>query len=88
MHDTGHRGHRKRALFREVNERIRDVSREFGDPPSYHLLCECTNLDCLRRLVVPVDAYEHVRLADDRFLVVPGHEQSADELGKPLPAFG
>jgi hypothetical protein len=64
-----------RSLFREVNERIRDVNVAFGlGPGSYELVCECAHCDCMQRLPVPGDVYDKVRLAAGRFLVANGHE--------------
>jgi len=65
----------KRALAREVNERIRAVNASFGFlPMTFEVLCECERGDCLERLEVPSSAYEEVRGELERFVVVPGHE--------------
>ncbi len=71
----------RRPLFREVNERIREVNASFGpSAPTYEiLLCECGRSDCSARLEVPADVYEVVR-RKERFLVAPGHEQPEAEV--------
>lgn len=64
-----------------MNERIRDVNASFGPagPINEILLCECDRSDCSARLEVPADVYEVVRNEGHRFLVAPGHEESAAE---------
>ncbi|MDQ2911197.1 MAG: hypothetical protein M3R39_09315 [Actinomycetota bacterium] len=65
-----------RSLFREVNERIREVNEAFGlGPSSYELVCECAHCDCMQRLQIPGEVYEKVRATADRYLVAPGHER-------------
>jgi hypothetical protein len=66
------------AVFREVNERIEGLQRDFAltAQEPLHLVCECDRLDCSVGLDVPVDVYERTRQDSARFLVAPGH---ADE---------
>jgi hypothetical protein len=58
------------AVFREVNERINDVTRE--DPAEY--LCECGNATCTETIQMTVADYERVRADPTHFAVLPGHE--------------
>jgi hypothetical protein len=67
------RAGRNEALFRAVNEEIRDVDRRFGVGASA-FVCECADDKCVMRLSVPRDAYTAVRQSSTRFLVAPGHE--------------
>jgi hypothetical protein len=70
---------RRRALFREVNERIRDVSRQFGLPTgSYEVFCECTRPECQLRVVVPGEVYDEIVAGGRQYLVAPGHEEATD----------
>ena len=71
----------RRPLYREVNDRIREVNASFGpSTPTYEiLLCECGRPDCSARLEVPADVYEVVRREGHRFLVAPGHEEPEAE---------
>lgn len=72
-------GSQKRSLFREVNERIRDVNRSFGFlTDTYQILCECAGADCTLQLVIPGHVYEDVR-GNGLFVVARGHE-CADEV--------
>ena len=65
-----------RALLREVNERIRELSAG-GSSPSDRIaaMCECGRGQCQTRIAVPWQVYEDVRVAEHRFLVAPWHEQ-------------
>jgi hypothetical protein len=62
------------ALFREVNERIREISDDFGqqDAP-LDFLCECSDPACVERVVLTRAEYEHVRADSTRFVVAKGH---------------
>jgi hypothetical protein len=65
---------RNEALFREVNERIADVSNSYELDDSLEFLCECGSEGCLDAIPVVRAEYERVRSESDRFLVVDGHE--------------
>ena len=69
---------RNEALFREVNERIAQLSESapaWSPDGAVEFLCECGEEGgCGDRVRVPVDVYDRVRGQDDRFLVKPGHE--------------
>lgn len=74
------RAARNQSLFREVNERIVELSHRFGDearPNAY--LCECLNAECSATIEVPYDEYERLREQGNRFFVLPGHEDRAIE---------
>jgi hypothetical protein len=60
-------------LFREVNERIEDLS---GAASFVTFVCECTDTRCDERVSVTLEEYEHVRADGDHFFVLPGHEAS------------
>jgi len=63
-----------KALLREVNTRIREMSDRFGTTDgSYRLLCECGREDCEERLEVPVAEYDDLRRRSG-FLLAPAHE--------------
>lgn len=62
------------ALFREVNERIREISDSFGqEDATYDFLCECSDPDCTQRVVLTRAEYENVRAESTRFVVAKGH---------------
>jgi len=62
------------ALFRDVNERIREISDTFGQKDaSYDFLCECSDPECAERVVLTAAEYEFVRADSTRFVVAKGH---------------
>jgi hypothetical protein len=67
------------ALFREVNERVEELSNRLagaGDEDSLlaGFVCECSQTACTELLQVTYKTYEAVRENPRRFLVLPGHE--------------
>jgi len=80
----------KRPLFREVNERIRQVNFSFGPESRSNeiILCECSHSECDVRLEVPADVYDTVRTEGHRYLVAPGHEApEAEEVVAGAPNY-
>ena len=62
------------ALFRDVNERIREISDNFGQKDAtYDFLCECSDPACAERVVLTTAEYEHVRAEPTRFVIAKGH---------------
>ena len=62
------------ALFRDVNERIREISDTFGQKDAtYDFLCECSDPGCAEKVVLTPEQYEHVRADSTRFVVAKGH---------------
>jgi hypothetical protein len=68
-------------LFREVNERIAEVTERVQDvvDSDADFYCECASKGCLERIRITVDEYQQVRAHDRHFFVVPGHELPAHE---------
>jgi hypothetical protein len=60
------------ALFREVNERVRDAG-EPGAVGTTEYLCECANVDCTYRVTLTSAEYEAVRADPKQFVVLPSH---------------
>jgi hypothetical protein len=70
------------ALYREVNERIHEVGETLQVLPDGQLLdfrCECGSSECESAVSMTAAEYEHVRSDNDRFAVVPGHENEEIE---------
>ncbi|MFL5920708.1 MAG: hypothetical protein ACJ743_13580 [Gaiellaceae bacterium] len=70
------------ALLREVNERIEEVGKHLQVLPDHQALefrCECGRPDCEAFVSMSVAEYEHVRADNDRFAVVPGHQDEQVE---------
>lgn len=61
------------ALFREVNERVREVATTLGDDGRYEYFCECANKDCTFHVPLATSEYEAIRGDPQQFFVLPGH---------------
>ena len=73
---------RNEALLREVNERIHEVGQRLQVLPDDDLLdfrCECGRDDCDAMVSMTVAEYERVRSDNDRFAVIPGHQDATIE---------
>jgi hypothetical protein len=69
------------AVFREVNERIREVNERFeADPQPLDLICECDDTDCADRICMSAADYEQVRADSRQFAIVPGHSDATVEV--------
>jgi len=69
------------AVFRDVNERIRDTHERFElNPATLDLVCECGQIDCTERLTMSLADYEGVRADPRQFAIVPGHDDEAVEV--------
>ena len=62
---------RNEALFREVNERVKDLTPSEG---GVEFICECGDEQCIDRVRLSADEYERVRSDPVEFFVKPGHE--------------
>ena|SRR5215204_7659697 len=58
------------ALFREVNERIKDVT----GYENAEYLCECGKATCTETIPMTMSDYEILRSDARQFVVLPGHE--------------
>ena len=71
------RSAKNEALLREVNERIDEVGERLQVLPEDEALdfrCECGRPGCESSVSMPADAYKRMRSDNDRFVLVPGHE--------------
>ena len=69
------------AVFREVNERILEISERFETSSEpMDLVCECGDRDCEERISMAMVDYEQVRADPLQFAIVPGHENAAVEV--------
>jgi hypothetical protein len=69
------------ALFRHVNEQIRELDRRLavGADETYGFVCECGNNDCMERIDLSIGEYERIHSDPTRFAVVGGHENTSVE---------
>ena len=62
------------SLFREVNERVKQVNDGFATVGQVtEWVCECTDTTCTQRVPMTLDEYDGVRGGATRFVVAPGH---------------
>ena len=64
-------------LFRNVNERIAELTDKWGG--DLDLVCECADTTCTQRIALTLHEYEQLRQDPHRFAVRPGHEIPAIE---------
>ena len=66
-------GARTQSLFREVNERVVEMSGFDVSSAEMRLLCECADEGCVEPIGVAAGEYESVRRDGNRFFVIRGH---------------
>jgi hypothetical protein len=72
-----HRIAANEALFRDTNERI--ARKNAARTERLEIICECGDPDCLERISVSVDEYEHARNEPTLFLAKSGHIKTGIE---------
>lgn len=77
-HETGARN---QALFRDVNERIEEITDRDGYPrlEPRDFLCECANTECKATISLTRDEYEEIRRIPTRFPIARGHDDAEIE---------
>lgn len=77
---TAERVGKNEALFREVNERIRELNESFDSSGAdlADFVCECSLESCRDYVQLALAEYEEVRAVSTRFLVAPGHVWTPD----------
>jgi hypothetical protein len=76
MKDRKDRIARNEALFREVNERVKEVVPPEG---GIDFICECGDKECIEHVTLTAEEYERVRSDPVEFFVKPGHQIPAVE---------
>ncbi|HEV3478879.1 MAG TPA: hypothetical protein VG144_05470 [Gaiellaceae bacterium] len=75
MDDRAKRIGENEVLFREINERLRELGEGFSlVSEEAEFVCECGNTSCVERLTMPLRTYEKIRSSPTRFFVIKGHE--------------
>jgi hypothetical protein len=63
------------VLFRDVNERLRELGEAFSVvTEEAEFVCECGSGTCTEQVRMPLQEYEAIRADPKRFFVIPGHE--------------
>ena len=65
---------RNQVIFREVNERIREVAEHFDSKSGVAFICECSRRDCAESIGLELDEYRAIRSSPTVFVVASGHE--------------
>lgn len=72
------RAARNQSMFREVNERIVELTNRAASAP--RLVCECESTTCAETIEVTPEEYEQVRADPGCFVVATGHEVAGVEV--------
>ena len=76
MDERGKRLGMNEAVFREVNERLRELGEAFSPlTEKAEFVCECGNGSCIEHIRMPLPDYEEIRANAKRFFVIKGHER-------------
>jgi hypothetical protein len=70
---------RNQLIFREVNERIAELTVDWNDAGVSLFICECSDRECSKALEIKPAEYEQVRADGARFVVAPSHERSESD---------
>ena len=65
---------RNQLVFREVNDRIHEVTERFDVAHPIQFICECSREDCTETVSLAAEEYAGVRSSPTLFVIVPGHE--------------
>jgi hypothetical protein len=79
---TAERVGKNEALFREVNERIRELNEVFdaaNEAEPMDFVCECSLEGCRDYVPMTLAEYRDIREGPTRFLVAPGHVWSPED---------
>jgi hypothetical protein len=72
--DVGRKVGHRQSLFREVNERIEELSAGYDVLGRVPVVCECGRDGCEERLEITRADYERLRRVATHFAVADGHE--------------
>jgi hypothetical protein len=73
------RAARNQALFREINEHVKDLNDGFSLlTPTGEWICECAHTSCVERLELTAEEYEAVRRNPTYFIIAPSDEHLVD----------
>ena len=75
MDERGRRVGENEIVFREVNERLRELGESFSLVSELaEFVCECADVSCTDRIQMALSDYEHVRSDPKWFVIIPGHD--------------
>jgi hypothetical protein len=75
--ETKDRIAKNETLFRDVNERVKEIDQAHALPRNdvWEFLCECGNADCTQPVALTLAEYERARSSPIQFILLPGHER-------------
>jgi hypothetical protein len=74
--DRGRRIGENEVLFRDVNERLRELGEGFSMiTEEAEFVCECGNSACADQVRMSLSTYEEIRSDPKHFFVIKGHEE-------------
>ena len=74
-------GARSQCLFRDVNERVREINHAFGTViPLGDWMCECARDECTDRIALTHEEYEALRGDAKRFAVAPSDDHVVHDI--------
>ncbi len=76
---AGETAARQQVVFREVNERIAELTGLLNETGVNLMICECSDPTCAESLEITIEEYETVRADPSRFVVQHGHQVPAGE---------
>lgn len=80
MDERGKRIGENEVLFREVNERLRELGEGLTTvTEEAEFVCECGNTACIEHVRMSLATYEEIRSDPKRFFVLKGHEEPGYE---------
>jgi len=77
--DFAERAARNEEAFRDINSRIDEGAQQHGVESALPFHCECDNASCVDTIHIHPSDYERVVAHPFRFVLIPGHEDSAIE---------
>jgi len=74
QHEREARAARNQALFRNVNEKLKELNEAFESVTrTFTIACECADTGCTDMLDIGPDEYELIRSEPRHFAVLAGH---------------
>jgi hypothetical protein len=74
-------GARTQSLFRDVNERVREIHATFADfVPMGDWVCECADNACVERIALTTEEYEQVRADATTFAIAAGQRHVFEQI--------
>jgi hypothetical protein len=85
--DRETRAAQNQTLFRDINERVRELNEGFSFVlPVAEWICECANDTCTELIEMTAAEYEAIRGDGARFFVAPGDEHVRPDVEKVTEA--